>query len=74
NIQYMEASQGAPLGDVLLAGVGNKIFNYKEVKKWSKVSTMSTPDQKNQKIYAEFFKIYHDLYANNKALYPRLQK
>jgi len=74
NIKYLSQSYGAPLGDVLLAGVGNGLFDYKEIKKWSQVESISKPNSKNQKGYADLFKIYRDLYIRNKDLYPNLPK
>ncbi len=73
-IRYLSQSYGAPLGDVLLAGVGNKLFSYNEIKKWSKIESISKPNPKSQKIYDELFKIYRALYTNNRELYPNLPK
>jgi sugar (pentulose or hexulose) kinase len=73
-IRYLSQSYGAPLGDVLLAGVGNKLFDYKEIKKWSEIESIATPNPKNSKIYGDLFKLYRELYINNKNLYPNLPK
>jgi xylulokinase len=74
NIKYLSQSYGAPLGDVLLAGVGNKLFDYQEIKKWSKIESIAKPNPENKKIYDNLFKIYRDLYERNKKIYPILSK
>ncbi|MHA1276740.1 MAG: FGGY-family carbohydrate kinase [Candidatus Helarchaeota archaeon] len=73
-IRYLSQSYGAPLGDVLLAGVGNKLFTYNEIKNWSQVESLSKPRPENKRIYDELFKIYRELYILNKKLYPNLSK
>lgn len=73
-IKYLSQSYGAPLGDVLLAGVGNNLFDYDEIKKWSQVESISTPNPKNQQIYNQLSKVYEELYLKNKNLYPLLPK
>jgi len=73
-IRYLSQSYGAPLGDVLLAGVGNKLFDYREIKKWSEIESIATPNPKNSKIYGDLFKLYRELYKTNKNLYPNLPK
>ena len=73
-IRYLSQSYGAPLGDVLLAGVGNNIFDYKKIKKWSKIESISEPSPEQQRTYEALFKIYRELYIANKNLYPILSK
>jgi xylulokinase len=73
-IKYLSQSVGAPLGDVLLAGVGNQLFDYNEIKNWSHVESISIPDSETEKIYEELFKIYQEIYSNNKQIYPNLPK
>jgi len=73
-IKYLSQSVGAPLGDALLAGVGNKLFDYDEIKKWSHVETISKPDPKTKKIYEDLFNLYREIYSSNKKIYPNLPK
>ncbi|MHA1264440.1 MAG: FGGY-family carbohydrate kinase [Candidatus Helarchaeota archaeon] len=73
-IKYLSQSYGAPLGDVLLAGVGNKLFDYTEIKKWSEIASISEPNPRNKQIYHDLFQIYRKLYLANKNLYPDLPK
>jgi len=73
-IRYLSQSVGAPLGDALLAGVGNQLFDYDEIKKWSHVESISIPDLNTQKIYEDLFKIYQEIYIRNKQIYPNLPK
>nr|MDO8115252.1 FGGY family carbohydrate kinase [Candidatus Sigynarchaeota archaeon] len=71
-MRHVSMSYGAPLGDVLLAGVGNKIFDYKEIKKWLKVDEITPPHVEDSKKYEEYFKLYRKLYENNKEMYKKL--
>ncbi len=73
-IKYLSQSYGAPLGDVLLAGVGNKLFDYAVINKWSQVESVSEPTPQNQQTYSHLFEIYRNLYVKNKDLYPLLMK
>jgi len=73
-IKYLSQSVGAPLGDALLAGVGNQLFDYNEIKNWSQIESISEPNPKTEKIYDELFKIYQEIYNSNKKIYPNLPK
>jgi len=65
-ILYMSKSFGAPLGDVLLAGVGNNLLQYRDISKWLEVEERMKPDLENRGIYDDLFKIFQSLYENNR--------
>ncbi|MBD3187496.1 hypothetical protein GF325_11745 [Candidatus Bathyarchaeota archaeon] len=71
-MRYVAKSHGAPLGDVLLAGVGNNLFGYDEIKKWTDVSEITKPDPSNHTRYEEYFKIFKRTYELNKATFQQL--
>ncbi|MHA1895657.1 MAG: FGGY-family carbohydrate kinase [Candidatus Helarchaeota archaeon] len=73
-IKYMKESYGAPLGDVLLAGVGTKQFNYDEIKKWLTISDIRTPNKANKKKYDELHSIYQKIYLDIKENYEHIKK
>ncbi|MHA1791229.1 MAG: FGGY-family carbohydrate kinase [Promethearchaeota archaeon] len=68
-MRHVEKSYGAPLGDVILAGVGNKIFDYSEIKKWTSASETHEPNQENSELYSKLFKIYKKTYEQNKPIF-----
>lgn len=71
-IQYYLESQGAPLGDVILAGVGTKQFNYDEVNKWMEKPSLTKPNEENRKRYEKMFTHYHALYEQVKDTFQAL--
>ncbi|MFX0098147.1 MAG: FGGY-family carbohydrate kinase [Candidatus Hodarchaeota archaeon] len=71
-MRYVSKSYGAPLGDVLLAGVGNKLFGYDEIKKWLEVSEVTAPNPENNQKYNDLFKLYQKVYRDNKDTFKAL--
>jgi sugar (pentulose or hexulose) kinase len=69
----MSKSFGAPLGDVLLAGVGNNLLNYDEITTWLSIEDQMQPNPENQVVYQDLFAIYQNLYENNKSNFANLQ-
>lgn len=74
NVKYLSQSYGAPLGDVLLAGVGNKLFDYAIIKDWAEIASILKPNLKDAQTYNSLFKLYRQLYQKNKEIYPLLSK
>lgn len=65
---YYTESEGAPLGNALLATLGcGLIKEEREVKNWLKIKAKTYPNLKNSSLYTEYFNIY-------KALYDRLRE
>ena len=73
-IRYVSKSYGAPLGDVLLAGVGNGLFGYDEIKKWLEISEVREPNQEKTKKYKNIFDLYKKTYLDNKDTFKHLFK
>ncbi|HMF32945.1 MAG TPA: FGGY-family carbohydrate kinase [Candidatus Lokiarchaeia archaeon] len=73
DILYMSKSFGAPLGDVLLAGVGNNLLDYSAITSWLSVEDTIQPNQENRVVYEDLFTIYQRLYENNKLNFADLQ-
>ncbi len=71
-MRYVSKAQGAPLGDVLLAGVGNKLFGYGEIKKWLEVSEVREPNKDNAGTYQKLFEMYRATYHANRNGYKQL--
>ncbi|MHA1733297.1 MAG: FGGY-family carbohydrate kinase [Promethearchaeota archaeon] len=71
-VKYMRQAYGAPLGDILLAGVGNGLFGYGEIDKWLEVSDVSKPDGANRLVYDRLFEVYKSTYDNNTDVYEKL--
>lgn len=57
----------APIGDAFIAGLGVGIIkNFKDIKKWVKITETVEPNPKFHKKYIQFYKIYRKLYENTK--------
>lgn len=72
-ILYMSKSYGAPLGDVLLAGVGNNLLKYSDISDWLEIEERMKPNPANRSVYDDLFKIFQSLYENNKDNLKELQ-
>jgi len=73
-IHYMSKSYGAPLGDVLLAGVGNNLLKYEDISKWLEIEERVKPNPPNKDLYDNLFLIFQSLYQNNKDNFRKLQE
>ncbi|MHA1682462.1 MAG: FGGY-family carbohydrate kinase [Promethearchaeota archaeon] len=71
-MRHVTNSYGAPLGDVLLAGVGNNLFGYDEIKKWTGSSETVEPNPENNVLYNKFFKLYKKVYNDNKETFKAI--
>ena len=71
-MRHVSMSYGAPLGDVLLAGVGNNLFGYGEIKNWIQTDEITEPIPENNEKYQEYFKLYRNLYSLCKDSYKAL--
>jgi xylulokinase len=67
---YLGKSQGAPLGDVVMAGVGSGVFKrYEVVREWLSSEAENKTNPKASLIYDELFKKYLKLYPSLKELF-----
>ena len=58
---------GAPYGDAVLAGVATDIFpDFSVTRDWVEYTGHLEPDQKNHKLYMEYFKVYKNIYEHVK--------
>lgn len=71
-MRHVAKSHGAPLGDVLLAGVGNKLFGYGEITKWIEASEVVEPDTNRREVYDRLFTLFKQTYAANKDTFKAL--
>lgn len=58
---YIEGSQGAPLGDALLAGVGTGTLKYEDINKWIKSHLTVKPIPSNKEIYEKYYSLYRKI-------------
>jgi len=67
---YLGETQGAPLGDVVMAGVGSGVFKrYEVVRKWISPEAENKTNPKTSAIYDELFEKYLKLYPCLKELF-----
>ena len=72
---YAPSSQGAPVGDAVLAGVGVGIFkNYDLVKGLVPCGDKSIPSQENHARYMKLYAVFRSLYPALKSQYLDLAK
>ncbi|MEM1570043.1 MAG: FGGY-family carbohydrate kinase [Candidatus Bathyarchaeia archaeon] len=58
-MDYIAENPGAPLGDVVLAGVGVNLFkDYDVVREWVKSSEVVKPNPKNREVYDRLYRAY----------------
>ncbi|GAB4305129.1 MAG: FGGY-family carbohydrate kinase [Promethearchaeota archaeon] len=72
NVAHVTKAFGAPLGDVVLAGVGNGLFDYSAVKEWLGEPDVTAPDPSASAAYDAAFRRWKALYTSNKALFAQL--
>ncbi len=66
---------GAPFGDAYLAGVVTGYFkDFSKCKELAKYINRMEPDEKNNKLYMEYFNLYKDIYKNLKDDYRELSR
>lgn len=64
----------ANLGDVILAGIGTGLLNYKAVEKWQTLDEPVRPDRKTHEVYNKYYRIYKSLYKNLKGNMKEISK
>ncbi len=70
---YLPQTGGAPLGDVILAGMGLKIFqDARVVKDWIGESERTEPIAKNHVKYQNYYRIFRKSYENLKKIFAEL--
>ncbi len=69
----VERRTGAPYGDAILAGVATGIFkDFSIAKKWTTYIDRMEPDPATHALYADYFKLYKQLYGHVKDDYKAL--
>jgi xylulokinase len=72
-VAYVKDNMGAPVGDVILAGVGIGHFRDETVvKDWVKISEINYPDKVRHEKYKKYYHIYMELYERVKDLFALL--
>ncbi len=67
---YMKAAKGAPMGNVINAGVGIGLFpDYNAAKRFINIDEVTKPNLENHALYEEYFTIYRRLYEQVKDDY-----
>ena len=56
----------ANLGDVILAGIGTGLLSYEKVSGWQILDEKVMPNEKNHKIYNQYYTLYRSIYENLK--------
>ena len=75
NLDYMRDAKGAPMGNVINAGVGVGAFDSFDVAKdFIHIDETHHPNKTNHERYEQFFAIYQELYNNVKHHYETLAK
>lgn len=70
---YMKSAKGAPMGNVINAGVGVGLFkDYSAAKRFIKIDEVSKPDPNNHALYEEYFAVYRRLYEQVKDEYENV--
>lgn len=70
---YIAQNPGAPLGDALLAGVGNgTLEGYHVIDEWLEVSEVTKADPVRREKYDAYYTIYHQLYNSSKETFKAL--
>ena len=65
-LRYTE-SEGAPLGNAVLAAMGAKLIKSgEEVKNWLSIKSETEPDQRAYRLYNDYFQLYKRLYEHLK--------
>ncbi|GAG78514.1 unnamed protein product, partial [marine sediment metagenome] len=66
HLNYTE-SEGAPLGNAVLAAMGAKLIKSgEEVKNWLSIKSENEPDQRAYRLYNDYFQLYKRLYEHLK--------
>ncbi len=72
-LTYMHNAKGAPMGNVINAGVGVGVFpNFDVAKRFIATDEVHRPDRATHEIYERNFRLYRKLYEDNKDNYEIL--
>ncbi|MHA1649961.1 MAG: xylulokinase [Candidatus Helarchaeota archaeon] len=72
---YISKTGGAPLGDIILAGVGCGLFrDVTVVKNWIPQGERTEPNMENHKIYNNYYKIFRKIYEKLKDTFIDLSE
>ncbi len=75
DLDYMREAKGAPMGNVINAGVGAGVFGSFDVAKdFIKVDNTHHPEPRQHAIYEEYYTIYRKLYEDIKSNYDILSR
>jgi xylulokinase len=72
----IESPEASPMGNAILAGVGNGLFDgFKQAAdKYIKKENEYVPDKKNHQLYEEIFDIYNEVYNSVAPSFSRMVK
>ncbi|MFP3152868.1 FGGY-family carbohydrate kinase [Lachnospiraceae bacterium ZAX-1] len=56
----------APMGDVMLAGIGTGLLTFEEVKKWQVLDEPISPNKEAHEKYTKLYGVYHSIYEHLK--------
>jgi xylulokinase len=71
--EYVSSPVGSPLGGAYLAGMGVGVFdNLEQLTDFTRVESVTTPDESAGSVYDEYYSIYRDLYPQIRDSMHRL--
>ena len=72
---YIAQTEGAPLGDALLAGVGTKVLKgYEVINEWLEVTEVVKPDKIRHEVYNRYYEVFKASYEVLRPLFEKLRK
>jgi len=73
-ICYIAKTEGAPLGDALLAGVGTGVLEkYEVINEWLQISEIVKPIEENAKVYEKYYEIFKMAYGQLDKLFKEFR-
>ena len=74
-LDYMKNAKGAPMGNVINAGVAVGLFpDFDVAKNFIKVDQTHHPDAAQHEIYEKYFAVYRELYGDVKRHYETISR
>ena len=72
---YIAETQGAPLGDVILAGVGTGVLkDYSVVNEWLELTEIVKPRKDNHRLYESYYRVFKESYKHLAPVFKRLRE
>ena len=74
-IQYIAKTEGAPLGDALLAGVGTgQLKGYEVINEWLEISEIVKPNKIRHEVYSRYYEVFKLAYKAMSPLFEKLRE